>query len=569
MSEPQSSLRKRVWSLIRPYWTSEERWAARLLLAVIVVLNLGTVYIEVLFNDWNNGFYNSLQNLDEKAFKAALVSFSYIAGAFIVVSVYNAYLNQMLQIKWRRWMTAHTLGKWLGRQQYYRMQLSGNVADNPDQRIAEDINQFINLTLWLSLGMLSSVVTLFSFLSILWRLSGAFGFAVAGVSFHIPGYMVWFAVLYAGVGTWLTFRIGKPLMQLNFDQQRYEADFRFSLVRLRENSESIAFYKGETQEFAGFTSRFASIFGNWWAIMKRQKMLGWFTSGYGQIAIIFPFVVAAPRYFAKEILLGDLMQTSLAFGKVQGSLSFFINAFSTNDPSVGIVNWKAVTDRLTGFNDSIRHTEEISVSTALECKVSAGKTMEASDLTIRLPDGSVLLEHVNLAVGPGDALLVTGRSGSGKSTLLRTLAGLWPFAEGRLSVPDTSPMFVPQKPYLPLGTLRQVLCYPDAPTLPDERLREVFSLCRLDHLAGKLDETGLWSHVLSPGEQQRIAFARILLARPDFLFLDEATSALDAATEAHLYGMLKERLPGVALISVGHREALRAWHGSELKLGES
>jgi putative ATP-binding cassette transporter len=551
---------RECWGLVRPYWKSDERWAARGLLAVIVALSLGEVYINVLLNKWNNDFYNSLQTANKEAFYAALFKFTYLAFSFIIVAVYKVYLNQMLRIKWRRWMTSHYLSDWLGKQNYYRLQLFGRATDNPDQRISEDIEQFIQMTLGLSLGLLSSVVTLFSFLFILWELSGPVDFDLFGTSIHIPGYMVWVALIYAIAGTCFTIYVGRPLVRLNFDQQRFEANFRFSLVRLRENTESIAFYKGEAREQENFMTRFGSVVDNFWAIMKRQKKLNWLNYFYGQIAIIFPYIVVAPRFFAGKIQLGGLMQTASAFNQVQGALSYIVDSYS------GIAGWQAVIERLSGFNHSLRQAERTSVPASGFEKVS-GDIIEAKNLTVKLPDGSVLLKSIDMTIKPGDSLLVTGASGSGKSTLLRALAGLWPFLEGRLMLPDAdSMMFVPQKPYLPLGSLREVLYYPQAAFKDDHELRQVLSLCQLDHLIEQLDAVEHWSQILSLGEQQRVAFARILLVKPAFLFMDEATSALDEPAEAYLYGVLKSKLPDIALVSVGHRSSLKAWHKTEKAL---
>jgi putative ATP-binding cassette transporter len=556
------SFRKRAWALIKPYWKSEERWAARGLLMATIALSLGLVYMNVLLTYWRKDFYNSLQNLDKAAFLHNVIRFCYLVAIYLVIAVYNTYLAQMLRIKWRRWMTVQYLGNWLARQNYYRMQMFGNYMDNPDQRIAEDIDQVIQLTLSLILDGLSSVVTLFSFLSLLWVLSGPLDFTVHGVHIHIPGYMVWVAFAYAFLGTWLTFRIGRPLVNLNFERQRYEANFRFSLVRFRENTESIAFYKGEEQEQQNFIGRFTGIVENWWLIMKRQKSLNWFTNGYGLIADIFPIVVVAPRFFAKEIELGDMMQTGTAFGQVQGALSYIINSF--ND----IAAWKAVVDRLNGFNDAIARAEASrEPADGFKRTELQEKRIEATDLTVRLPDKRALLEHVSLSVKPGDTLLITGRSGSGKSTLLRALAGIWPFVEGKLSMPPQACMlFVPQKPYLPLGTLAQALCYPEARGVPEKELQDMLVLCGLGHLSHRLADKEQWPNVLSLGEQQRIAFARVLLTKPDFVFLDEATSALDEQSEMQLYGLLKSHLPSAAVISVGHRSTLRAWNAREMAL---
>jgi putative ATP-binding cassette transporter len=556
-----------VWRLIRPYWKSPERWMARLLLATVVGLSLGEVYLNVLLNQWNNGFYDSLQNLNKPAFIHALIRFSYLATIFIIIVVYKIYLSQLLHLKWRNWLTGHYLNDWLENQNYYRIPAFGGSTDNPDQRISEDIDQFIRLTLDLSLGLLSSVVTLFSFLAILWQLSGALNFTLHGVSIHIPGYMVWVALVYAIGGTWITMKIGNPLIKLNFNQQRYEANFRFSLVRLRENNESVAFYKGEEQEKKYFLSRFSSVVENFWHIIRRQKTLNWFSSGYNQIATVFPFVVVAPRYFSGQIKLGGLMQTASAFGQVQGALSYIIAVY-TNDPYTNVAVWKAVIDRLSGFNESVRKAEEVKPVESFMLDDASATGIHAKGLTIRLPGGAPLLEHLDLDIAPGDSLLITGRSGSGKSTLLRTLAGLWPFVEGSLAVPARAQMlFLPQKPYLPLGTLREALCYPGAPLADDAALRDVMALCQLEHLGDKLDNSEPWSHILSLGEQQRIAFARTFIAKPPFIFMDEATSALDEALEAHLYEALITHLPASAIISVGHRSTLKAWHKIQKNLG--
>ena len=553
-----------VWLLTAPYWRSPEKWLASLLLAVIVGLNLGEVYINVLLNKWNNDFYNSLQAVDKKAFSAALLRFSWLAMSYIVVVVYKTYINQMLKIRWRRWLTGSFLDRWLDRQNHYRMQLSGDASDNPDQRISEDVGQFIDLTLGLSLGLLSSVVTLFSFLFILWKLSGALTVPLGSWGHvNIPGYMVWFAMLYAAAGTWITSKLGRPLIRLNYDQQKFEANFRFALMHFRENSEKIALYKGEDQEKINFLSRFMNVFDNYWQIMKRQKTLTWFTSGYYQIATIFPFLVAAPRFFTKQIELGGLMQTASAFGQVQGSFSYIIDAYT------GIATWKAVVQRLNGFTFNMDETTARSEAPeSFKAAPANDGTLRAENLTVRLPDGKTLLEDVNLTIKKGDTLLINGPSGIGKSTLLRILAGIWPFAKGTLQIPkNATTLFLPQSPYLPLGTLRHALCYPFPAANSDEKLRDVLTLCRLEHLTGRLDDVDNWAHVLSPGEQQRIAFARAILIKPDFVFLDEATSALDEGMEAHLYSALREQLPKATFVSVGHRHTLQGWHGKTLNLG--
>ena len=552
-----------LWALTRPYWFSNERWAARGLLAVIVALNLGLVYVNVLLNQWNNDFYNSLQNMDKAAFFQQLIKFGWLAASFIVLAVYQLYLNQMLQIRWRRWLTDRYLKDWIGKRAYYRLQLTDRGTDNPDQRIADDLALFCDRTLNLALGLLSSVVTLISFVSILWMLSGTLSFALNGSQIDIPGYMVWVALVYAIAGTLLIHFIGRPLIGLNFNQQKFEANFRFTLVRFRENAESIALYAGEADEMRGLQRRFSDVVANWWAIMKRQKTLTWFRSGYSQIAIIFPFVVAAPRYFAGSIQLGGLMQTASAFGQVQDALSWFVNAYTQ------LAEWKATVDRLTTFHHAIhRAQQEAQPNTGVTVTESDSADFAARGMKIDLPGGQPLLAPFDVEFKPGETVLVTGASGSGKSTLFRAFAGIWPFGHGTVLKPHTARvLFLPQKPYLTIGTLREQLCYPaPADAFSDTELRAALEACRLPQLAARLDEEQHWAQLLSGGEQQRIAFARALLNKPDWLFMDEATSALDEATESELYRVLKQQLPHTAIISIGHRANLRQFHQRRLEI---
>jgi putative ATP-binding cassette transporter len=550
-----------LWTLTRPYWFSEERWAARGLLAVIVALNLGIVFLEVLFNRWQNDFYNALQDKNITAFYDLLVYFSVLAAAFIVAAVYQLYLNQMLQIRWRRWLTDRYLEEWIGNRTHYRMQFTDRGTDNPDQRISEDLAIFVDKTLNLSLGLLSAVVTLASFVTILWGLSGALEFAVGGTSLTIPAYMVWVALIYAIVGTWLTHLVGRPLIGLNFNQQRFEANFRFSLVRVRENSESIAIYAGEADEIRGLRRRFLDVFGNWWEIMRRQKKITWLRSGYGQIAIIFPYVVAAPRYFSGAIQLGGLMQTASAFGQVQGALSWFVSAY------VQLAEWRATVDRLTSFHAATERAHAAALADTGTATETSGGELVFQKMKLDLPDGSPLLAPFDATIRPGEKVLVTGPSGSGKSTLFRAIAGIWPFGGGRLVKPAARTLFLPQKPYLTIGTLREQLSYPAAPgTFDDSACRAALADCGLPLLAGRLDEEQHWAQILSPGEQQRIAFARAFLHRPDWLFLDEATSSLDEASEARLYRLLNDKLPGTTVVSIGHRPTLVEFHGRRMRI---
>jgi putative ATP-binding cassette transporter len=548
-----------AWTLIRPYWFSDDRWAGRGLLLVVIVLNLFIVYINVLLSKWYNLFYNSLQDKDFAAFSSLLLRFSWLAGLFIVAAVYQVYLNQMLQIRWRRWLTDRYLGAWLADGAYYRMQLTSGETDNPDQRIADDLRLFVTGALTLSIGGLRAIVTLVSFLAILWGLSGSVTLPI-GAGVTVPGYMVWAALLYAIAGTWLTNLIGRPLVRLNFTQQRFEADFRFSLVRFRENTEGVALYRGEADEMRSFRDRFSSVVRNWWDIMRRQKRLTWFTAGYGQAAVIFPILVAAPRYFRGEIPLGALMQTSQAFGQVQDALSFIVTSYTD------IAEWRAVVLRLLGFERALARVRAEAAVEGVHHGTGGADSLTLDRVNLTLPGGRPLMEDVSFDIRPGDTALISGPSGAGKSTLFRAIAGIWPFGRGDVRLPrDARVLFLPQKPYLPIGTLREVVSYPTPLTgVSDAALRQTLEAVGLPELAGRLDETTHWALALSPGEQQRIAFARALVQRPEWLFLDEATSALDEETEARLYALLRDQLPATTVVSVGHRSTLRAFHARRL-----
>lgn len=552
-----------VWSLIKPYWTSEERFTAWLLLGLVIGLTLAMVYMNVQFNTWYNAFYNALQEKDKASFWKLMGRFAILATIYIAMAVYAFYLNQMLQIRWRRWLTEDYLKQWLAERTYYRLQLAGNQADNPDQRIAEDFKLFVDESLTLSLGFLNAVVTLASFIGILWGLSGPLEIPFNGSQIVVPGYMVWAALVYAIAGTWITHKIGKALIGLSFNQQRFEADFRFGLVRFRENAEGVALYGGERDEMKNFKQRFAEVVDNWWRIMKRQKILNTFTIGYNQAAVIFPFLVAGNRYFAGTIQLGGLMQISNAFGQVQGSLSWFIGAYSS------FATWKATSDRLIGFHHAMETARrEAAQDSGVKVVEDASANLSLDNVSIQLPDGSALLEASDISIAPHESVLIQGASGSGKSTLFRAIAGIWPFGSGRVHMPKgIAKLFLPQKPYLPLGSLRDVVSYPARDTaFSDEQLVDALNAVGLPLLVGRLDEQQNWALLLSPGEQQRIAFARALLQKPDWLFMDEATSSLDEANEKRLFKLLKERLPHTTFVSVGHRPALKEHHQRQLEL---
>ena len=546
--------------MIGPYWFSEDRWAAWGLLLAVVLLTLGMVYLTVLLNQWNNTFYSALQDKDLVAFRGQLFRVTWLIGIFIFLAVYQAYLNQMLEIRWRRWLNDRYLRAWLADGAYYRMQLVARETDNPDQRIAEDVHLLAAHTLGLFTGGLRAIVTLVTFVAILWGLSGTLTVPVGVFSITIPGSMVWVAVLYAIVGTWLTDWLGRPLVRLNFDRQRYEADYRFSLVRFRENTEGVALYHGEADEFRGFRKRFEHVVGNWWGIMRRQKRMAYFTNGYGLGAWIVPSIVAAPRYFRGEIGLGGLMQTTQAFQQVQDALSFFIQSYKE------IAAWSAVVERLAGFERALEHVRHQSTDGGVRRAEGRPTHLTVEGVDLDLPDGQPLMANINLSLLRGETVLLGGASGSGKSTLVRAIAGIWPFGRGEIHVPQGARvLFLPQRPYLPIGALRDVVSYPmPAGGVDDKTLREALEAVGLTEIAGRLDEEAHWALQLSPGEQQRMAFARALVQKPGWLFLDEATSALDETTEARLYRLVRERLPETMVFSIGHRGTLGPFHARRL-----
>lgn len=549
----------KVWALARPYWKSEERTRAWGLLIAIIALTLGLVYVEVLFNDWYREFYNSLEQKNQADFTDLLLYFAFLAVVFIAASIYKLYLTQMLTMRWRAWLTRQYLAEWLERQVYYRLQLDSHGTDNPDQRIAEDLRLFTDGSLSLSLGLLQAVVTLASFVVILWSVSGAI--EIFGV--NIPGYMVWAALIYAILGSVLTHYVGRQLIPLNFQQERLEADFRFNLVRLRENAEGIALYRGERSENNVLLTRFELIRANWWSLMTITKRLTGFTAGYSQAAIIFPYIVAAPRFFTGSMPLGGLMQIASAFGQVQSSLSWFVNSYGT------LANWKASVDRLLTFKSAL---DQASVESMRNDGVQSvqGDTQELAGAEIELgvPGDRVLVSGANFQFAPGERTLLSGSSGSGKSTLFRAIAGIWPYGRGRITIPRGAKLlFLPQKPYIPIGTLREAVSFPAPPgTFSDQVIRDALCDCRLELFTGRLDENAHWQQLMSGGEQQRLAFARALLHRPDYLFLDEATASLDEETEALLYSVLHERLPQTAIISIAHNPAVRRFHERQLRL---
>ena len=553
-----------VWRIAAPYFRSEDKWAGRGLLAAVVAIELAVVFLSVLFNRWNNVFYNALQEHNQSVFTYQIGYFCVLAAFWIGLKVYQLYLNQWLQIRWRRWMTARYLGGWLHEANHYRMQLLGDAADNPDQRIAEDTQRFVEQTLALGIGLLSAVVTLASFIVILWDLSNEAPLHLFGKDIPIPGYLVWGALIYALVGTALTHLIGRPLVGLNFEQQRYEADFRFNLVRARENGEQIALLHGEPVERTRLLSRFAPVVENWLGIMQRTKKLTALTATYSQVSIIVPYVLIAPAYFVGKIQLGGMMQTANAFSSVQDALSFFIASYRT------LAEWQSVVARLSGFETAIANAATLATSAdSIDVETSSGgAAIDLRQLLVKLPNGSPLVSADSVSLRGNERTLVTGPSGSGKSTLFRAIAGIWPFGTGTIAIPaKASLMMLPQRPYFPVGSLQAAIVYPaEASAYSSDQVREALISVGLPKLASQIEEEAHWNRMLSLGEQQRLGLARALLHAPQYLFLDEATASLDEASEAALYRLIEEKLPATTIVSIGHRSTLEAFHQRDVVL---
>lgn len=553
-----------VWRIAIPYFRSDDKWAGRALLAAVIAIELAVVAIDVLLNQWRNRFYNALQERNWDNFVHELIYFSVVVAIFIAIAVYQLYLNQWLQIRWRNWMTARYLGDWLHDANHYRMQLEGDPADNPDQRITDDVKLFVDRTLNIALGLLNSIVTLVSFVVILWGLSAAAPLHLFGSEFSIPGYLVWSALIYAILGTWLTHVVGWPLVNLDFKQQQYEADFRFNLVRVRENSEQIALLHGEPAERQRLMGKFSLVVSNWIDIMNRTKKITAFTASYAQASQIFPYILVAPAYFAGKTQLGGMMQAASAFLSVQGALSFFVSAYRS------LAEWRAVIARLDGFEMSIAHAASraaqgatITIDTG-----DSGKAITLNDLLVQLPNGAPLVATNAFSLKAGERTLLTGPSGSGKSTLFRAIAGIWPFGKGKVSVPaNTSLMMLPQRPYFPVGSLSAAITYPARDGTYDAgQLAEVLTAVGMPDLVSRLDEHEHWNRMLSLGEQQRLGVARALLHAPQYLFLDEATASLDEPAEATLYKLIAERLPDTTVVSIGHRNTLFDFHERHVAL---
>lgn len=554
-----------AWQLIKSYWQSDQRYPAYVFFAIVVVMTVSLVGFDVIFNYWYNYFYNALQAYDKHGVIRLLLVFFTIAAFYIVIAVYRYYISTLFGLRWRRWLTTKFVDRWLRKRGYYLLENFDEKTDNPDQRIQEDVAAVINYSIDLSLGLIGAITTFLAFIYILWQLSGEVTFSLGRLgNIHISGYLVWVGVLYAIIGTFFTVKLGRPLVPLNFEQQRREATFRFAAVEVRTHAEDIALYHGEKQQKKILGKLFDKVYDNYYMIIVRQKTLMWFTTGYNQVAVVLPLMVALPNYFDKVFLLGGLMQSLSAFGKVQDSLSFMVNSYTR------IAEFQAITQRLTTFVNHMTDVEEKAErENQVQFKKHAAHSIVTKDLVINTPRSELLLSDINETFTHGNHYLIKGVSGVGKSTFLRTMAGIWPYAAGEVTFPESQRiMYLPQKPYMPIGKLSEAISFPNEEgTVDKEELVQIMRDCKLESFIPRLDEANSWSEKLSPGEQQRVAFARVLLHKPDWAFLDESTSMLDIANEEHLYKMLKLKLPHCSLVSVGHRPSLDVHHEKVINMG--
>jgi putative ATP-binding cassette transporter len=563
-------LLRRFFRLAGPYFSSEEKWVARMLLAGVLGLTLLQLAIQIRLNLWNKDFFNALEARDWGAFIGVMGLFAFLAAASMGTAVYQVYLKQLLQLRWRRWLTAKLVSAWLENGRHYQLNFIGSAVDNPDQRIAENVRGATELATEFALGILNAGLTLVSFTSILWMLSGTLQIKFGSVAFGVPGYMVWAALLYAGVGSLITYLVGRPIVGANVRQNAAEADYRYALVRLRENSEGVALIRGEGDEQKGLTGFFANVFAATTYLMRTQRRLMWLTSGYGMIGMVYPTLIASPRYFSKVITLGGLMQITAAFGQVQTGLTWFVDNFPR------IAEWRSHVERLLEFAATLEITAEATSpsgeSTSITLVEAKARAEDAAltfvDLQIAHADGSIVIGETNTKISKGERVLIVGDSGSGKSTLFRAIAGLWPWGAGSIMLPSRDEiMFMPQRSYLPLGTLRAALAYP-APvrSFTKAAVKAALERCGLEALTGRLDEVERWDRILSVGEQQRVAFARLLLHKPGWVFMDEATSALDEKIQTSMMNLFREELAGSTLISIAHRPGLDVFHDRTLSL---
>ncbi|MDO9711181.1 ABC transporter ATP-binding protein/permease [Paracraurococcus lichenis] len=545
------------------YFNGDQKWRARGLAAGVLGLTLLQILVQVRFNIWNRDFFNALENRDRDAFFGQMGLFLGLTLASMVTAVYQLYVRQLLQLHWREWLVFRLQRRWLENGRHYQLNFLDGAADNPDQRISENTRAATAMAVDLAVGLVTSVLMLLSFVGILWTLSGPLHVALDATEFDIPGYMVFAALLYAFIGSFLTWRIGGPMVEANIRRNEAESDHRFALVRLRESSEGVALIRGEADEERGLRQAFGHVVQVMRDLMRSERNLMWLTSAYGMLLTVFPVLVASPRFFSGAITLGVLMQISSAFGQVTTSLNWFVDNFPR------LADWRSHVERVVELEDTLEAEQLAEVEGGIAVVEDPGAAaLVFRDLQIAQSDGSTLIAEANAEIAAGEKVLIVGESGTGKSTLFRAIAGLWPWGRGEIRIPPRAQMmFMPQRPYLPLGTLAAALAYPEPPKrFARAAQAAALTRCGLEHLVPRLDETERWDRILSLGEQQRLAFARLLLHRPRWVFMDEATAALDEANQDAMMRLFPEELAGSALLSIGHRPGLDAYHDRTLTL---
>jgi vitamin B12/bleomycin/antimicrobial peptide transport system ATP-binding/permease protein len=555
---------KATWNLAAPFWVNQDRqslnafgitvdardsWISRGILVTIIILTISNVYILIALNSWTARLFNSLQAKNIEQLSKELWYWLMLAAIFTVTNVYRLWLTQHLVIRWRCWLSEAFISNWLRDGTHYRLELANGIADNPEQRIEEDCNQFVTNFLNISLGALQHIAIIGSFFSILWSLSGTLILPIFG-GVSLPGYMMWATIGYAVLGSWLTHVVGRPLAAVNFNLERYSADFRCSMTRVRDNCESIALLRGEGTERLRLITAIGKIRATWSDYMRYTKNISWISSCYGQAATIFPIIIAAPQYFSNKIELGGLVQSVGAFTQVQSSLSWFIDNYTN------LSAWKAAADRLNDFSDQIILLKLLPPTGTFEVRQNEIAELLLHDVEIHTPTGITLVRGLNFCVKPQTLVRITGQSGSGKSVILRAISGVWPFGRGLLDMPnDFRVHFIPASPYLPDGTLEEALSYPHATsTYPRDAYSRALSACNASHLRQRLTDTANWQLILSAGEQQSIALARAFLYRPNWLFMDQSTSALDSTTAGQIYKNFRLQNPELAIITIDRAE---------------
>lgn len=551
---------KNFWSLLKPYWTSEEKWDALLLLGGILASIVLQVQIMVILNAWRKHFYDALQAFQMHFVILSLLQFVIILALAIFIFTYGNFFTGILINRWRRWMTRQYVDRWLTDHSAYAMQILNKNMDNPDQRISEDLNEFPTYTLNLFSGLVNAALTLIAFSFILWELSGPLVLTLWGHKISIPGYMFFCTVIYAIFGTYITAWIGKHLIQLNYQQERFNANFRFNLVRVRESTEQISLYNGENNEKLKLMDTFKYVFNNFYKIINLQKYLGFFVNGYTLLTQVIGILIALPRYIAQHQEIGSLIQVSTAFQQVVEALSFIVTSFPA------IASWRAVIKRLTEFTQLMEEASREIHQKNIRIDFDGNHELNAKHLSLCLPNHEILVQPMDFTIKAGEHILITGKYGSGKSTLLRAMANIWPYGSGEISLPERNHrLFLPQKPYFPIGTLREALLYPHTEIkITDDKIKEILELCGLGYFKNRLNDVRYWSMEFSLGEQQLIAMARVFIVKPKWVFLDEATSALDEATELMMYQLLQTHFPAMTIVSVGHRSSLKLLHQKEL-----